>query len=182
MNERTVRLHDGGRFDVRAMEPADAEVVLAGFSRLSPASLRSRFFSPVPRLTPEIAHDLVQVDHHRRIVLLAFASDGQLAGEARAIRSDGDPACAELAITVSDAFQRRGIGTRLLQELARAARAAGVQELTGYVLVDNAAARALLLRHGAMCHVDEPGVLGFAIPLDTRMARTHSPTPVPLAS
>ena len=52
MNERTVRTRDGGRFTVRPMTADDADVVLAGFNGLSPTSLRHRFFSPVPRLSP----------------------------------------------------------------------------------------------------------------------------------
>lgn len=159
------------------MEPDDAEVVLAGFQRLSPASLRSRFFTPVPRITPEVAADLVRVDHHDRIVLLAFDEAGRIAGGARAIRDRHDPTAGELALTVGDAYQRRGLGARLLRHLGGVAWNAGIDHLTGYVLIDNVAARTLLIRNGAVCRLDEPGVLAFAIPLDRRLVHDRVPVP-----
>lgn len=184
MNERTLRLRDGGQFEVRAMEPDDAEVVLAGFRSLSPDSLRSRFFTAVPRITPDVEEQLVRVDHHDRIVLLAFDEAGHLAGGARAIRDRFDPSSAEVAVTVGDPYQQRGLGSRLLRHLGGVAWAQGIDHLVGHVLVENVAARTLLVRHGAMCRLDEPGVLAFAIPLDRRMVRTHVPMPpqVTLAS
>lgn len=189
MNERTLRLRDGGLFEVRAMEPDDAEVVLAGFRSLSPDSLRSRFFTPVPRITPDVEHELVRVDQEDRIVLLAFDMDGttehgHLAGGARAIRDRHDASAAEVAVTVGDRYQRRGLGSRLLRHLGGVAWAQGIDHLVGHVLVENVAARTLLVRHGAVCRLDEPGVLAFAIPLDRRMVRTHVPMPpqVTLAS
>jgi GNAT superfamily N-acetyltransferase len=151
--------------------------VLAGFRSLSPDSLRSRFFTPVPRITSDVERELVRVDHRDRIVLLAFDEDGHLAGGARATRDRHDAATAEVAITVGDAYQRRGLGSRLLRHLGGVAWGQGIDHLVGHVLVENVAARTMLVRHGAMCRLDEPGVLAFAIPLDRRMVRTHVPMP-----
>jgi len=178
MSERTVRLRDGGRFEVRAMEPGDADLVLSGFRSLSPTSLRSRFFTAVPRITPEVEADLVRVDDDH-LVLLAFDEEQRLAGGARAIRDPRDPTAAELAVTVGDRYQRRGLGSRLLRMLSGMARDAGIHHLTGYVQIENAAARALLIRYGAVCRLDEPGILAFAIPLDRRLLRAHAPVPPP---
>ena len=165
MNERSVRTRDGRRFTVREMAPGDAEVVLGGFERLSPASLRNRFFSPAPRLTPDVAADLVRVDPQTRIVLLAFDEDGHLAGGARAVRHRDDPATADVAVTVGDDYQRRGLGSKLLKLLGRAALDAGIDRLAGHVLIDNPGGRGLLIANGAVCRLDEPGVLAFEIPL-----------------
>ena len=180
MNERTVRLRDGGRFEVRPMGPGDADLVLSGFRSLSPTSLRSRFFTPVPRITPDVEAELVRVDPDH-IVLLAFDDAGHLAGGARAIRDPRDPTAAELAVTVGDRYQGRGLASRLLRLLTGLARDAGVHHLTGYVQVENAAARSLLIRYGAVCRFDEPGILAFAIPLDRRLLRQHAPVPPPAA-
>lgn len=167
------------------MEPGDADAVLAGFRSLSADSLRSRFFTPVPRITPEVEAELVRVDHRDHIVLLAFDTEGdaagRLAGGARAIRDRLDPTTAEVALTVGDAYQRRGLGSRLLRQLGGVAWNQGIDHLTGHVLVDNVAARTLLIRNGAVSRLDEPGVLAFAIPLDRRMVRTHVPIPPALS-
>lgn len=147
------------------MTADDADVVLAGFHRLSATSLRSRFFTPVPRITPGVAADLVRVDPASRIILLAFADDGTLAGGARAVRDPADPASADIAVTVGDPFQRRGLGSKLLKLLGSTAMAEGIDRLSGHVLVDNPGGRGLLIANGAVCRLDEPGVLAFEIPL-----------------
>lgn len=50
---------------------------------------------------------------------------------------------AELGVTVTDTWQRRGIATLLIRALMRFARAHGFRELTGVVLPDNQAMLAL---------------------------------------
>jgi ribosomal protein S18 acetylase RimI-like enzyme len=167
MNERTIRLRGGGRVTVRPMVTDDAADVIAAFGRLSPASLRSRFFSPVVRLTPGVAADLTTVDA-QHIVLLARDEDGQIVGGARATRLRSDPAIADVAVTVGDHLQGRGLGTKLLRLLRSEAARAGVDRFAGHVLVDNVAAQAMLVAHHAALWIDEPGVLGFEIPLGRR--------------
>ena len=164
MNERTIRARDGRRYTVRPMTAADADTVLAGVAGLSPESHRFRFFGPGPRLSPGVRADLVAVGDDR-IVLLAFDGDGALVGEARAIRHRDDHATADIAVTVGDDHQHRGIGSKLLRLLGREARAVGIDRLAGHVLVDNPGARAMLIRNGAVASFAEPGVLAFEIPL-----------------
>ncbi len=48
-----------------------------------------------------------------------------------------DPALAEAAFAVADAHQRRGIGTRLLEQLAARAAAVGIESFVAEVLPDN---------------------------------------------
>jgi RimJ/RimL family protein N-acetyltransferase len=159
-----LRLADGSRFLVRPMELRDAASVREGFVQLSPGSLRRRFFSPSPRLSEELLDDLTAVGPDRT-VLLAFATDtGRLVGGARATRAGTD---AEVAVTVADGLQGRGLGTTLLRQLRRAARRQGIERLTGYVLVENEPAKRMLRSAGAHLELDEPGVLRFALPLVT---------------
>jgi len=165
MSER-IRLK-GHRYTVRAMTEADAAAVLASFGRLSATSLRYRFFSPGERITPGIAADLTRVDP-RRIVLLAIDEDGEVAGEARTIRRTDDPATADVAVTIADAHQRRGLGTKLLRRLRSEAKSAGIERLVGHILTDNAAAQSLLVASHAVCWFEEPGVVAFEIPLGRR--------------
>jgi len=167
MNERTLRIRGGERVTVRPMTSADADAVLDGFHHLSPTSLRHRFFNPVVRLTPAVAADLVAVDD-QHVVLLAFDADGRLLGGARATRHRDDPSTADLAITVADDHQRKGLGTKLLRLLRAEAKAAGIDRLAGHVLLDNAAGQALLVASHAACWFDEPGVIGSEIPLGRR--------------
>ncbi len=169
MNE-LIRTRDGSRFVVRAMGATDADAVVASFSTLSPASLRTRFFSPVPRLTSAIVADLTAVEPGRRIVLLALTPGGAVAGEARAVRERDDPRTADVAVTIADAWQRRGLGAALLHSLRRAALLEGIDRLGGHVLVENEPAKRLVRAAGARFEFDEPGVLRFTIPLVGQVA------------
>jgi ribosomal protein S18 acetylase RimI-like enzyme len=166
MSELTLRLH-GHRYQVRPMETTDGPAVLAAFEALTEASRRFRFFSATPRLPATIAADLTRTGPDR-IVLVAIAEDGTIAAEARAVRHRADPATADLAITVAESHRRLGLGSRLLRSLRREARAAGIDRFVGHVMVDNAAAQALLVAGRAACWFDEPGVLAFEIPLGMR--------------
>lgn len=167
MNERTIRLRGGERIVVRPMTPDDREAVIAGFEHLSPAARRLRFLSPTPRLTPGMAADLTTVDDDH-LVLLAVDERGRVVGGARATRHRADPATADVAVTVGDHLQRRGLATRLLRLLRDEARRAGIDRLAGHVSVENAAAQRMLVSSGAVVSFSEPGVLGFEIPLGRR--------------
>ena len=164
MNELTMRLADGEHLTVRPMQATDVDAVLSAIQALSPESLRRRFFSPVPRLLPGMAEALTAVgDHH--LALLAFGEAGELVAIAEAVRDRRDPQSAELAIAVADAYQHRGIGTRLLRRLSRYAAEQGVVRLTGSTQTDNPAALSMFTKAGAHPWLEEPGVYGFEIPL-----------------
>lgn len=169
MNELTVRA-GGHRYRIRPMQPTDAATVIDGFNHLSPTSFRRRFFTGPGRLPPGTAAELTAVDD-QHLVLLAFDEAGQLAGGARAVRHRSDEATADVAVTVADAHQGRGLGSKLLRQLRREAAAAGVERFAGHVLSDNAAGQALLVAAHAVCWFDEPGVVAFEIPLGRRVVR-----------
>jgi acetyl coenzyme A synthetase (ADP forming)-like protein len=65
---------------------------------------------------------------------------GELGGRVIALASYvrlRDPAVAEVAFLVADEYQRRGIGTRLLEQLARRGGAAGIKRFVAMVLPEN---------------------------------------------
>src|SRR5262249_33595262 len=70
------------------------------------------------------------------------AGEGPGAGEkgygiARFIRSASDPRSAEVAVTVTDDAQGRGLGRRLVETLAQAARERGIDTFEMRVLGNN---------------------------------------------
>lgn len=167
MNELTLRLR-GDRYLVRHLQAGDEAAVLDTFAHLSLDSLRYRFFTPARRLPPGIGADLTRTDDEGRTVLVAVTDDGRIAAEARAVRHHDDPSTADVAITVADEHQRRGLGTRMLRLLRTEARRSGIDRFVGHVLLDNAAGQRLLVTSRAVCRLDEPGVLAFEIPLRRR--------------
>jgi acetyltransferase len=68
---------------------------------------------------------LVDVDGHSHVAIVAEAG-GETAGIARFVALPGDPDTAEVAVTVADPFQGRGIGGLLLDALRSAAERAGL--------------------------------------------------------
>lgn len=128
-------LEDGTPVEFRPVLPEDTDLFQRLFRRLSPESLYQRFFTPVTRLQPRLLHRLVNVDYHDRLALLALVGD-EVVGVARYDRLPGSRD-AEAAVIVEDAWQHRGLGTRLLWRLSAAARERGIDAFVGHVLGEN---------------------------------------------
>ena len=75
---------------------------------------------------------------------------------------------ADLAVTVIDDYQGRGLGRLLLDVAVLDADAAGVDRFEGVVLGDNISSRRMLARGGATFRVEGGGVLAFTLPLRPR--------------
>ena len=75
----------------------------------------------------------------------------------RFIRLRTDGAVAEVACTVTDAWQRRGMGTLLMQTLVTAARALGVTTFTATVLAENRPSLRLLHTAGRVTRRETDG-------------------------
>ncbi|MGA8338897.1 MAG: GNAT family N-acetyltransferase, partial [Solirubrobacteraceae bacterium] len=131
---------------IRPIEPADRELLRAGFERLSERSRYLRFQTPLTELGDDQLAYLTDVDHHDHEALLALADEDDAVGVARFVRvSDG---VAECAIVVADDWQNRGLGGQLLERLVERAREEGVDRFTALVLAENTDARRLLERLG----------------------------------
>jgi len=133
--EADVVLADGGTVHLRPIRPEDSDALLALHQRLSAESVYLRFFSPVPRPNPELLERLVNVDYSDRMALVA-----ELGGDVIAVgRYDRLPSGdeAEVAFTVQDDQQGRGLGTILLEHLAAIARDEGIRRFRASTLPQN---------------------------------------------
>jgi GNAT superfamily N-acetyltransferase len=128
-------LVDGTTVEFRAILPEDGERLEAMFYRLSPKTVYRRFFSPVQRPTKVMVDRLVNVDYVDRLALVAVIDD-QIVAVARYDRLE-EPGEAEFAVIVEDAWQKRGLATRLLWRLSAAARERGISVFVGGVLGEN---------------------------------------------
>jgi GNAT superfamily N-acetyltransferase len=130
---------------IRSLDQAGAPAAVdAVFAGLSPRSRYLRFHSPVPRLPAAVRARLVDVDgRHHAAVVAEVAGVGPI-GLAEVFGNGHGTA--DLAVAVVDAWQRRGIGRRLLTTVAAVAEEIGYTELRGMVLPENAAMLGLARR------------------------------------
>ncbi|ORA79989.1 cyclic nucleotide-binding domain-containing protein [Mycobacterium malmoense] len=142
---------------LRPVLPGDAER-FKGNGSFSRETLYRRYQGGAPT-DARLAY-LFEVDYVDHFVwVVADGPHGPVVGDARFIRDKDDPASAEVALTVADAYQGHGLGTLLLGALAVAARVDGVKRFHARVLSDNPPARALGDRVNARWECAEPGVV-----------------------
>lgn len=139
--ELRFRLPDGTPVLLRPIRPEDREALREGFERLSPASRRTRFFGAVDHLTEDQLRYLTEVDQEQHVAWGATTDTDPPEGlaVARFARLPEDPTTAEVAVTVVDAWQNRGLGSLLLAVLYLLALRLGVQRFRAFVLLENEA-------------------------------------------
>jgi GNAT superfamily N-acetyltransferase len=163
-----VVLRDGSEVIVRQLTPADAPMLAAAFERLSAESRDLRFLGGKPELTASDLRYLTEVDGHVHEALVAIDPQTRRGiGVARFVRLGPEEPVAEVAVTVADEWQRRGLGTALLEELTERAREEGIERYTALVSAENDAVVALLYGIGAHVHEGrtESGVVAYEVEL-----------------
>jgi len=126
---------DGRTFDVRPIRPEDAAAQGALFRELPPQDVRFRFFSVMKELPAPLLARLTQIDYGREMAFVAMR-EGRNFGTARVIREAFGTA-AEFAVVVVPAAKGAGLARHLMARVEDWARAEGITELVGHVLVDN---------------------------------------------
>jgi len=152
-------LPDGTVVRLRALQPSDGDELRAGFARLSPRSRYLRFFSPVPRLPEPMLRRLLGMDGWNHVAIVAetiplYDEPPEPLGVARFIRLANEPAKAEMAVTVIDELQGRGLGRLLVRALADLARSRGVAGLVAVVLAENVAMARLVRAAGRVVRAE----------------------------
>jgi RimJ/RimL family protein N-acetyltransferase len=161
---RTVLLRDGSSVVLRPVEPEDRERIAAAFEQLSPTSRFLRFHAPTPRYSRRLLEFLATVDDVDHGAVLALDGD-RCVGIGRFVRLREDPAVAEVALTVVDDHQGRGLGRSLIEELLVAAAARGIATLQWVVHPGNHRAMALMSRLGIEIRLQDGVLLGLqAVP------------------
>jgi N-acetylglutamate synthase-like GNAT family acetyltransferase len=126
---------------IRPLRRGDSEAIQAVFDGLGPRSRLLRFGGAKNLLLASDLELLTRVDENHH-VLVAYIGREPV-GVARLVR---DGKVAEVAFAVADQWQRRGIGTVLVERLAADARAAGIESFRADIAPGNTASQALLRR------------------------------------
>jgi acetate---CoA ligase (ADP-forming) len=152
-------LRDGSTVRVRAMRPDDDQALLALLESLSEESRWLRFFSPLKgaALAAEARRE-TNLDHTFALLALS-GSEEHVVGHAFYVGLDEHRA--EVAFTIANDFQGRGLGTILLGQLADVAATNGVQMFEAEVVAAN----------HAMLHVFRES--GFPIEVSANAGQLH---------
>jgi acetyl coenzyme A synthetase (ADP forming)-like protein len=135
-------LRDGSSVRIRAIRPDDKERLRAHFQGLGPESQRFRFLGAKKELTPSDLRYFTEMDFVSHVGLVAARRHGEseeFIGVGRYICGEDPsaPRAAEFALAVTDPWQGRGVGTLLLEHLARLGAAAGVERFEADILQGN---------------------------------------------
>jgi GNAT superfamily N-acetyltransferase len=157
-------LRGGQAVTIRSIHPGDQVRLARHFELLSADSSYRRFFGLRHAIAPHELDRLTTLDYPNHIALVATIGEGrheQIIGDARFVPTD-QPKEAELAMSVLDDWQGRGIGSLLIRELSRWAREAGIERLTTDVMAANAPALRMLVRAGFTSVGRADGISSFA--------------------
>jgi acetyltransferase len=159
--------HEG--VTIRPMLPRDGDALQAFFRSLSDVSRRNRLLGPCRELPTKVLRQLTSLDSEAHFALVATTpTDGADILVAEARYAIVEPAVAEVAIAVADAWQGRGLGRALLLRLLCRAADKGVQRIFGEALPTNKAVQRLARSFGLAVL---PGSLGL-LRLELRLGAT----------
>lgn len=152
-------LRDGARIVLHTVSPDDRACIARGFEQLSPASRQSRFLMPMRKLDGPMLDYLTAIDGNRHLAVAACTDEVEPVGLARCVRLEDEPDTAEIAVTVLDSWQRRGVAPVLVTELARWADAVAIRKFRALFGYDNRAIAKLIGSAGIPLVPDGNGML-----------------------
>ena len=161
-----IRVRDGTDLLLRPVLPGDRERTVHGHVHFSSETLYRRFMT-ARAPTPALMHYLAEVDYDDHFVWVVTDGSDPVA-DARFVRDQNDPTVAEIAFTVGDAYQGRGIGSFLIGALSIAARVDGVERFSARMLSENAPMRAIMDHYGAVWEREDVGVITTVIDVPRR--------------
>jgi len=162
----TMALDDGTQINFRPIHPTDEQRMRDLFYALSQQSIYYRWMSHLKRMPRKEIQNYVYIDHRDQVAIVGTLPESH--GE-EIIAVGGyflNPKTnrAEVAFTVLDDWQNRGIGTYLLRQLIQVAKRYGIAGFTAEVLRQNKVMQTVF--HNAGCRVKshlEEGVYLFEL-------------------
>jgi acyl-CoA synthetase (NDP forming)/RimJ/RimL family protein N-acetyltransferase len=130
----------GRRVELRPIRAEDAPAHAAFALRLSPRTIRMRFFGPKSSMTQHELAQFTQIDYAREMAFIA--SEPNPDGESQTLGvvrtwTDPDNISAEFAVLIDDSMRGEGLGYRLMQKIIDYTRSRSTLEIRGTVLPEN---------------------------------------------
>ncbi|MBK5915071.1 bifunctional acetate--CoA ligase family protein/GNAT family N-acetyltransferase [Rhodocyclus purpureus] len=163
-------LPDGRIVTIRPIRPEDAEMEQEFLKNMSDESRYFRFMDTLREMTQAMLVRFTQIDYDREMALVAIMRDDdgkeiELGVSRYVTNPDGESV--EFALAVADAWQKHGIGRRLMTSLIDCARAKGYRSIVGDVLAANGKMFRLMTSLGFTIHPhpEDPAVKRVIKPL-----------------
>lgn len=164
-----VSTRDGRGLFLRGIRPDDVEALQRCFGRLSPEDIRRRFLHSMSELPGPMARRLCQLDpaiETAFVLMDESLQPAEMRGVGR-IYVDTSANSAEFSVLVEHDWSRLGLGALLMQRLVDDCRRRRLDEIWGYVLLENRPMLALCRELGFVrrAMIDEPGTAQIALAL-----------------
>ncbi len=123
----------------RPIKASDERLLRDFFYSHSAETVRQRYHAPLKSLSAHQIQEFCTVDYDRQMALVGLVREGETERMVAVGRYGVDPATrlAEVAFTIHDELQGRGLGSWLFERLLGIARSRGLEGFTAYVLPGN---------------------------------------------
>lgn len=150
-------LRDGQHVLIRPIGKQDIELERRFIELLSPSSRRFRFLGTMNSPDNALLKQLVDIDPSRDVAFIALSGQGAEQREVGVARlsTGADERTCEFAVTVSDEWHHKGLGTMLMQRLVDSAMARGLESMYSIDAADNGLMREFA-EHMGLRHEPDP--------------------------
>ncbi len=141
---RTAHLRDGAPIIIRPIRPEDEPLMVKFHENLSDRSVYLRYFYPL-NIRQRISHERLAricfIDYDREMVLVVEkrkqkTGDPEIIAVGRLNKLRGVNE-AEFAVTIDDAYQRQGLGVKILSQLVEIGRREKLDRIVADILPEN---------------------------------------------
>jgi acetyltransferase len=177
--QQKITIDDGTEIAVRPIRPEDEPLLVKFHQTLSERSVYLRYFHWM-KLEQRTEHERLTrmcfIDYDRQMAFVAERADPatgerQIVAVGRLVKSHTSDE-AELAVIVSDQFQRRGIGREIVRQLVDFARDEKLERVTATVLFENRPMQKVFEKLGFRLEQSaDPESLQAVLPLSTLPSR-----------
>jgi len=133
------RTKDGTEVTLRPIRPEDEPMELEFIRGLSSETSRFRFFQIIRDLPHEALVRFCNIDYDREMAFIAETREGDRKVEVGVSRLilESDKKKGEFAVVVSDKYQAKGLGIKLVDMLIEVAKEKGVESIYGIIMGEN---------------------------------------------
>ncbi len=157
--EETITLRTGEKIFVRPIRPDDEPMMREMFYDFSEKTKYLRYHAALKFMPHSKMQVFCTIDYDTEMAIVGLhgaPGSEEVVGVARYM-TDAEKTSAEVAFTVQDAWQRKGLGTYFFERLLKIAKDNGIRILHAYVLVENSGMLKIFHRSGMVVETQTEG-------------------------